>query len=148
MYRLEIEHNAEAAHRFLQTQCSPKCRSIHGHSWRIILTLRAEKLNEEGMVIEFGQLKAAWRSWLDTNLDHSLMLHHADPMVQAVRSIHPETRLFLMAEDPTTEHIARLLYQQAEVVLQALNCDHAVHVERVRLEETRVNSAEYVADDL
>lgn len=145
MYRLEIEHNAEAAHRFFRAECSPKCRSIHGHSWRVILTLRAEKLNEQGMVVEFGELKAAWRFWLDTYLDHSLMLYEADPMVQAVRSVDPQSRLFLTPEDPTTENVARLLYEQAKVILQTLNCDPVVQVERVRLEETRVNSAEYVS---
>lgn len=148
MYRLEIEHNAEAAHRFFLTECSPKCHSIHGHSWQVILTLRAEKLNQQGMVVEFGELKAAWRSWLDTYLDHSLMLHQNDPMVQAVLSVNPQSRLFLTPEDPTTENVARLLYEQAKVMLQALGCGPTVQVERVRLEETRVNSAEYLSEDL
>ncbi len=144
MYRLEIDHNAEAAHRFFQAGCSHKCRSIHGHRWRVVLTLKAEELNDQGMIIEFGQLKAAWRSWLDTYLDHSLMLNKADPMVQAVRSVEPESRLFLTPEDPTTENVARLLYEQAKMVLQALNCANVVQVERVRLEETKVNCAEYI----
>lgn len=143
MYRLEIEHNAEAAHRFFQTRSSLKCCSIHGHRWRIILTLKAADVNEEGMVIEFGALKAAWRCWLDTHLDHSLMLHEADPMVQAVRAVEPQSRLFLTPGDPTTENVARLLYNKAVLVLQDLNYTH-VQVERVRLEETQVNCAEYV----
>lgn len=144
MYRLEIAHHTETAHRFYQANNSPKCRSIHGHQWRIILTLKAEKLDSQGMVIEFGQLKAAWRNWLDTHLDHALMLHQADPMVEAVRSVEPQARLFLTPEDPTTENIAQLLWEQAQIVLQSLDCEDTVQVERVRVEETRVNSAEYL----
>jgi 6-pyruvoyltetrahydropterin/6-carboxytetrahydropterin synthase len=144
MYRLEIQHNAEAAHRFFQAKSSPKCRSIHGHSWIITLTLKAKKLDDQGMVLEFGQLKAAWRSWLDTHLDHTLILHQDDPMVEAVRAVDPEMHLFLTPEDPTTENLARLLYNQATIVLEALGCAEFVQVERVRLEETRVNSAEYI----
>ncbi len=144
MYRLEIEHNAEAAHRFFHAKSSSKCRSIHGHRWRIILTLKAADVNEEGMVIEFGELKAAWRTWLDTHLDHSLMLHVADPMVQAIRDVEPQSRLFLTLGDPTTENVARLLYEKAVAVLQDLHYADVVQVERLRLEETQVNCAEYV----
>ncbi len=144
MYRLEIAHHTETAHRFFKAKNSPKCRSIHGHQWRIILTLKAENLDNQGMVIEFGALKAAWRTWLDTHLDHALMLHQSDPMVEAVRSVEPQARVFLTPTDPTTENIAQLLLEQAEIVLQSLNCENTVQVERVRVEETRVNSAEYL----
>ena len=144
MYRLEIAHTTETAHRFFKANNSPKCRSIHGHQWRIILTLKAKKLDSQGMVIEFGQLKAAWRTWLDAQLDHALMLHQADPMVEAVRSVDPKARLFLTPGDPTTENIAQLLCKQAQLVLQTLNCDSIVQVERVRVEETRINCAEYL----
>jgi len=145
MYRLEIKHNAETAHRFFKASSSPKCRSIHGHRWQIILTLNAEALDEQGMVLEFGELKSAWRTWLDTHLDHALMLNQADPMAAAIHAVEPEARLFLTPEDPTTENIARLLFEQAIAVLQTLNFTNAVRVERVRVEETAVNCAEYVA---
>ncbi len=143
MYRLEIQHNLEAAHRFYLASSSPKCRSIHGHRWIVTLTLKAEKLDSQGMVVEFGQLKAVWRSWLDAHVDHTLMLHQDDPMVGAVRAVEPEVRLFLTPGDPTTENLARLLAEQAEVVLESLGCTDSVQVERLRLEETRVNAAEY-----
>ena len=144
MYRLEIQHNAETAHRFFAAECSHKCRSIHGHSWKIILTLKAEKLDSQGMVVEFGQLKTAWRGWLDTHLDHTLMLNHADPLVSLLQAAAPEMRLFLTPGDPTTEHLACLLAKQAEAVLESLGYSPRVQVERVRLEETEVNCAEYL----
>jgi 6-pyruvoyltetrahydropterin/6-carboxytetrahydropterin synthase len=142
MYRLEIRHNAEAAHRFYRADCSPKCQSIHGHSWGIILTLKAVKLNDQGMMIEFGQLKQAWRGWLDAHMDHALMLHQDDPVVPALRAIMPQMRLLLLPMDPTTENLAHWLTEQAQQVLQQIDCV-GVAVERVRLQETAVNLAEY-----
>jgi 6-pyruvoyltetrahydropterin/6-carboxytetrahydropterin synthase len=143
MYRLEIRHNAEAAHRFWQADCSPKCRSIHGHSWHITLTLKATKLDDQGMVVEFGQLKRHWRTWLDTHLDHTLMLHQDDPLVVLLRGSEPDLRLFLLPTDPTTENLAEHLTRQAQVLLESLGYSPQVQVERVRLEETQVNAAEY-----
>jgi 6-pyruvoyltetrahydropterin/6-carboxytetrahydropterin synthase len=142
MYRLEIRHNAEAAHRFYLAECSPKCRSIHGHSWIVILTLKADKLNAQGMVIEFGELKTAWRGWLDTHIDHALMLHQDDPLLRVLPQVDPALRLFVTPEDPTTENLAQLLSQQAQRILAQLGYQHWVTVERIRLEETHVNSAE------
>lgn len=147
MYRLEIAHNAESAHRFFKANNSPKCRSIHGHRWQIILTLQAKSLDDQGMVLEFGKLKTAWRQWLDTHLDHALMLHQQDPMVAAVQAVEPDIRLFLTPADPTTENIAQLLFEQAQGVLQHLDCGNTVQVERVRVEETAVNSAEFISDN-
>lgn len=147
MYRLEIRHNAEAAHRFFQADNSLKCRSIHGHSWSVILTLKAEKLDTQGMVIEFGQLKTAWRSWLDAHLDHTLMLNEQDPLVSVLQATDPQLRLFVLPFDPTTENLARVLAEQAERVLEQLGYfPPTVQVERLRLEETSVNAAEYVPE--
>ncbi len=144
MYQLEITHNAEAAHRFFHTQASPKCRSIHGHRWIITLMLQAEKLDDQGMVVEFGHLKRTWRSWLDAHLDHALILNQADPMATAIRQIEPDSRLFLMSADPTTENLAQLLYEQAQIVVASLGCPDAVQVAGVRLEETQVNAVSYL----
>jgi 6-pyruvoyltetrahydropterin/6-carboxytetrahydropterin synthase len=143
MYRLEVRHNIEAAHRFYQADCSPKCRSIHGHSWVVTLSLTSPKLDNQGMVMEFGQLKAAWRAWLDAHLDHTLMLHQDDPLVAALQQVSPDLRLFLLPADPTTENLAHLLAKQAQFVLSELGCSELVTVEGLRLEETRVNAAEY-----
>jgi 6-pyruvoyltetrahydropterin/6-carboxytetrahydropterin synthase len=146
MYRLEVRHNLEAAHRFYQADCSPKCRSIHGHSWVVVLTLLTPKLDAQGMVIEFGQLKTAWRGWLDAHLDHSLWLHQEDPLVAVLHSASPELRLFLLPHDPTTEHLAQCLAEQAKQILAELGCSPLVQVAGLRLEETRVNAAEYLLE--
>ncbi|MDS3861465.1 6-carboxytetrahydropterin synthase [Thermosynechococcaceae cyanobacterium BACA0444] len=144
MFRLEIRHNLEMAHRFYQAENSPKCRSIHGHSWQVILTLRAPQLNPQAMVIEFGELKLVWRAWLDQNLDHALLLYQGDPVVKLLQAHDPDLRLFTLTTDPTTECLAEFLYHQAQQILTDLNADPQIQVERLRIEETAINSAEYL----
>ena len=146
MYTVEIQHNIESAHRFFASTASPKCRNIHGHSWMITLVLKAPVLNEQGMVIEFGQIKKVWRQWLDENLDHALMLHDQDPMLSAIREIEPEARIFTFSGDPTTEHLAEYLYSQAQTLLSTLSLENSVIVQHIHVQETHVNAATYSTD--
>ncbi len=143
MYRLEIRHNLEMAHRFWWATNSPKCRSIHGHSWQIILTLQSPGLDEQGMVIEFGRLKKEWRAWLDQHLDHALVLNQADPLVPVLQATAPELRIFTLPTDPTTECLAEFLVNSAKGLLQTLAAHPNVRVERIRIAETAVNAAEF-----
>ncbi len=47
---------------FAAAHCIPdhpgKCKHLHGHNYRVRVHLRAEQLNELGMVIDFASLKA------------------------------------------------------------------------------------------
>ncbi|MCM1984086.1 6-pyruvoyl trahydropterin synthase family protein [Lyngbya confervoides] len=143
MYTIQIQHNIEAAHRFSQATASPKCRSIHGHSWVITLTLRSQSLNAENMVLEFGLLKRSWRGWLDAHLDHALLLHEQDPMVGAVRAVEAGSKIFTLPHDPTTEVLAACLHDRAEHLLQDLAPNVPIQVLRVHVQETHVNAAAY-----
>ena len=146
-YRIEIEHNFETAHRLYKQTASIKCQSLHGHSWYARLTVAADALDAAGMIIEFATLKQAWRGWIDTHLDHSLVLHRDDPMAAAVRSVFPESRITLLDDSPTTEVLAALLHQVATgFVAQLPNAATNVRVEAVHIQETRVNAASYAAD--
>lgn len=150
MYTIEIRHNIETAHRFYQATASPKCRHIHGHSWVVTLTLSAPQLNADGMVVEFGELKRRWRHWLDTHLDHALMLHQHDPMVAAIQSVESDARLYLFPHDPTTEHLAEFLVAQAQALLPEIGHDgqksvedRGIRVQKIHVQETHVNAATY-----
>ena len=143
LYTIEIRHNVESAHRFYAATSSPKCRNIHGHSWWITLTLAAPRLDEQGMVIEFGQVKKAWRDWLDTHIDHGIMLHAEDPMIGAIQSVEPGARVFSLPQDPTTENIAEYLFAQAERLMTALGVGDRVQVKQIHVQETHVNAATF-----
>jgi 6-pyruvoyltetrahydropterin/6-carboxytetrahydropterin synthase len=42
-----------------------KCRQLHGHNWIITIYCRSEKLDENGMVVDFSALKNQIKDKLD-----------------------------------------------------------------------------------
>ncbi len=58
--RLEIS----AAHR-LCLDYESKCTQLHGHNWIITVHCRAEKLNANGMVVDFTDIKRTVLGSLD-----------------------------------------------------------------------------------
>lgn len=50
--RMEIS----AAHKLILPYRS-KCASLHGHNWIITVYCRSERLNADGMVVDFTQIK-------------------------------------------------------------------------------------------
>ena len=61
MYYLTTEDSFDGAH-FLKDY-SGKCRNIHGHRWRVVVTIRCEELKtdiqQRGMCVDFSDLKDA-----------------------------------------------------------------------------------------
>ncbi|MEW6352546.1 MAG: 6-carboxytetrahydropterin synthase QueD [Thermodesulfobacteriota bacterium] len=70
MYEIEIITTFSAAHRLREYK--GKCERLHGHNYRVHVTVRADKPGPGGMVIDFGDLKAATNQVLET-LDHSYL---------------------------------------------------------------------------
>ena len=58
--RMEIS----AAHKLILPYRS-KCASLHGHNWIITVYCRSERLNADGMVVDFTQIKQAVKEKLD-----------------------------------------------------------------------------------
>ena len=58
---------------------SGRCSRLHGHSWAITLTFVAKEMDDNGFVIDFGDLHFL-RDWIDDNLDHATALKVDDPM--------------------------------------------------------------------
>jgi 6-pyruvoyltetrahydropterin/6-carboxytetrahydropterin synthase len=75
-----VRHTFEAAHRL--PNVNAKCASLHGHSWGVTVRVEAPDVDDRGIIVDFGPLKAGIREWIDTNLDHGSMLSAADPLVR------------------------------------------------------------------
>ena len=75
MYQLTTEHSFDSAH-FLAGY-DGKCGNLHGHRWRVLLTVQSETLREDqqqkGMCVDFAELKKDLRTELDA-LDHVLII--------------------------------------------------------------------------
>jgi len=80
-------------------------------SLEVEIELEGESLDSRGMVTDFGQIKSVMKKWIDENLDHRMILRQDDPAVAFVKE-HGEP-CFLVAENPTAETIARVIFEEA-----------------------------------
>jgi 6-pyruvoyltetrahydropterin/6-carboxytetrahydropterin synthase len=131
MYRVTRELRFCYGHRLLNYD--GKCRHLHGHNGRAVITLAAARLDGLGMVVDFARLKRAVGGWIDEHLDHKMVMHRDDPAVPLLRQ--QGEPLYLLDENPTAENLARLLY----AVTQSLGFP----VVEVRLWETDDSYATY-----
>ena len=55
MYELKIVNHFAAAHQLAMV--AKKCENLHGHNWKVEVFIAGEKLNDAGVVIDFGEIK-------------------------------------------------------------------------------------------
>ncbi len=108
-YIITKEFRFEAAHRLLKNY-SGKCTNNHGHSWMVKLHLEGANLDEKDMLIDFQELKAL-KTWVDDKLDHATLLWENDPMREYIQN--SGQRMFLTKKNPTSEHIAEVILNEA-----------------------------------
>lgn len=106
MYRVTRAISFCYGHRLLDY--SGKCRHLHGHNGRAVITLQAENLDELGMVTDFSRLKRSVGGWIDEHLDHQMLLHRDDPMLPLLRQ--QGEPVYVLEVNPTAENIARLIF--------------------------------------
>lgn len=87
-----------------------KCRHLHGHNAVLEVDMEAEALDQNGMVVDFGDVRDAVKGWVDANLDHKMLLCKQDPVVQVLKDL--KEPYYLMDENPTAENIAKLIFHQ------------------------------------
>ena len=68
MYQVSVEQHFDAAH-YLRNYRG-KCENIHGHRFKVIATVKAEKLNDIGLAYDFTDLKKQLATILD-RFDHT-----------------------------------------------------------------------------
>lgn len=98
MYYLTIEDNFSSAHQLREYK--GKCENLHGHNWRIECTVRGEKLNHIGILIDFNDLKHILKEVLSP-LDH-INLNEFAPFDK---------------ENPSSENIARYIFNAVSRLL-------------------------------
>ena len=79
--RLTKEFSFESAHAL--DGYDGLCREIHGHSYRLFVTIKGEPISEEnnpklGMVMDFGDLKRIVNGEIVDRLDHSFVLRDSE----------------------------------------------------------------------
>ncbi len=113
-----------------------KCVHLHGHNGFLEVDVESEVLDALGMVVDFHRIRAVVEAWVDEHLDHKVILCERDPIAAALRDLGQP--VFLMADNPTAENIAKLVYEEAR--------RRGLPVIEVRLWETASACARYRAD--
>lgn len=67
---------------------APKCRHIHGHQGEVHVYLKAEELDDQGMVVDFCRLE--WlKKFLDDTVDHKFIMDRNDPLFPFISRERP-----------------------------------------------------------
>lgn len=142
MSRISItkEYTAEYAH-FLNLPYESKCSNIHGHSARIVVTIFADTLNNEGMIIDFSHIDI---DDIINKLDHALIIGSNEKADKIFMALKPFNLNILTFEfEPTSETFAmwltnNILYKLVDIDKH----DEIIGVE-VTFYETAKNRATY-----
>ncbi len=120
MYELKIITDFSAAHRL--ENFYGKCESLHGHNWKVEVFLLGDRLDEAGLVQDFGVVKAKAREVL-AELDHTYL---------------NDLPIFRQ-QNPSSENLARYLFERLGTVLNG----EKVRVSRVSVWESETSCASY-----
>jgi 6-pyruvoyltetrahydropterin/6-carboxytetrahydropterin synthase len=123
MYELKVVTRFAAAHRL--TMVGAKCENMHGHNWKIEVTLVGRQLDDAGVLMDFGEIKARLREVID-RVDHQFL---------------NELDMF-QGRQPSSERIAAFIAGE----LQKAITTPAVRVSRVSAWESEDSCATYVVD--
>lgn len=123
------------------------CRNIHGHSYKLQITVAGEPINQsgnpkDGMVIDFSTLKKIIQEQIVRHLDHSLMINENAPIDKLNQLGQMYERHQVVPFQPTSENLVVYIAENVKPLLPE-------HIElfSVRLYETANSFAEWYADD-
>jgi 6-pyruvoyltetrahydropterin/6-carboxytetrahydropterin synthase len=126
-----------------------KCRFPHGHTRKVEVILSSEALNYFDMVVDFKAIKFLAKDHIE-RYDHRMAINSADPLRADIERVHPDSLIIFEGQDPTTEVIAKEIYDFIQTKLTA-GFEHrgyqipagSVALEKVRVWETPSSWAEY-----
>jgi 6-pyruvoyltetrahydropterin/6-carboxytetrahydropterin synthase len=147
-YRICKSLEVENGH--MLTKHPDKCRFPHGHTRKVEFVIEADELDGHEMVCDFKIIKNAVGEWLD-RFDHAMCMNTADPAYEDFKARYGERVIGFENQDPTTELMARTIFDHTENALAAYakRVDTAyllqpgVRLVRVRVWETSSSWAEY-----
>jgi len=93
MFEISVEAQFSAAHKLRNYK--GKCENMHGHNWRVKAIIAGGKLNNQGMVIDFSELKNKLNEVI-MRLDHKY-LNDID---------------YFKKVNPTSENIAKYIFDK------------------------------------
>jgi 6-pyruvoyltetrahydropterin/6-carboxytetrahydropterin synthase len=100
MYEITVEKHFDAAH-YLRGYRG-KCEEMHGHRYRVVVRIKASKLDDIGLAYDFTELKGHLKEII-ARFDHTCL-----------NDVPPFDRI-----NPSAENIAATIYDELKVRLAA-----------------------------
>ncbi len=113
MFELMVTTNFAAAHQLRMV--GNKCENLHGHNWKVEVYVSGDKLDNTGLLIDFGELKRHLGAIIES-LDHRF-LNEMD---------------FFKNENPSSERIAVFIANKLAELIEGT----PAKVSRVRVWES------------
>lgn len=120
VYELKIITQFAAAHRL--ENFYGKCEALHGHNWKVEVLVTGERLDQAGLLLDFGLVKSRAQEVL-AELDHKYLNELAA----------------FQHQNPSSENLARYLFERLGAVLNG----KGVRVSRVNVWESDTSCASY-----
>lgn len=120
MYRLSVSDSFSAAHKLCGYEGA--CKNLHGHNWKVKVTLACDVLDDIGMALDIGVIKQLLEEILG-ELDHSYL----------------NDLPYFRDKNPTSENLSRYIYERFETALTELPAT----VESVEVFESERSSVTY-----
>ena len=120
MYEVTIIKSFSAAH--LLSEIGGKCEELHGHNFKVEITVAAEKLNSTGLLIDFRFLKKVLGEILE-EIDHK----------------HLNVLNSFAGINPSAENIAKYIFEEMDLKLKTAG----VNMIRVKIWESENAAVTY-----
>lgn len=147
MFSVTKTFEFEASHKLNLPYESP-CSKIHGHSYKVEITVESETLDSNGMVIDFAELKDVKDQIMEL-WDHALIMSQFDPNIGTFRDLAKTREIIKLAELPednvTAEHMAKFIHNETYHSLREKGLDVHSMVIEIAIWETSNNKAIYKA---
>lgn len=129
-----------AGHRLMNH--GGKCEFFHGHNYVADFYVTGKEQDSVGRVIDFSQLKTAFKGWIDDNWDHGFLVHEEDEnAINALKQVVP-MKYSVMPYNPTAESMAKYLLEVVSPKLCAGFDGYDIQVTKVVIWETDESFAE------
>jgi 6-pyruvoyltetrahydropterin/6-carboxytetrahydropterin synthase len=121
MFEVTVEQTFAAGHALRNYR--GKCENVHGHNYRVRVTVQGNQLDATGLLVDFLEVNRLISGTVEY-LDHRF-----------INDLPPFDQL-----NPSAENIAKYFYEK---VSGGLNSEGAARVSAVQVWETDVSSAVY-----
>ena len=126
----ERYHDISCGHRVVGHE--GKCKTLHGHNYRIHFVVGAPELAQLGRVLDFTDIKTKLCMWVEDNWDHRMLLWARDPMLASIEKVDPS--VVVTHFNPTAENMAHYLLK---TIGPKQLMGTGITLIEVRVEETR-----------